>query len=108
MLSLHAGSWIPKAFSRPQSDTGAGSAGPGTALQSRTRFADEPLLTGQLGQPSSGQDTPLAPVPLPSSKAPMETFTALPSLPVPAPITGQYPATNTLPGNIRHVCSCCL
>ena len=85
---MQAGSWIPKAFSRPQSETGAGSANPSSPLQARTRFADQPLLAAPMAQPDR-QETQPALGPLPSSKAPQETFTALPSLPVPAPITGQ-------------------
>ena len=87
-MAVHAGSWIPKAFSRPQSETGAGSASPSSPLQGRTRFADQPLLVAQIAQPD-GQETQPALGPLPSSRAPQETFTALSSLPVPAPITGQ-------------------
>ena len=44
-----------------------------------------------MAQPD-GQEGPSSLGPLPSSKAPQETFTALPSLPVPAPITGQCKA----------------
>ena len=94
-MSVLTGSWIPKAFSRPQSDSSAGSAGPSSPLQGRTRFADQPLSTGQMAQPD-GWEGQSELGPLPSSKAPQETFTALPSLPVPAPIIGQCKAVSLL------------
>ena len=83
-LIIHAGTWIPKAFSRPGSDSAALPSSP-AAPQGRTRFADEPPLASQAAQPDLKEKQN---GPLPSRKAPPETFTALPSLPVPGPIAG--------------------
>ena len=83
-LIMHAGTWMPKAFSRAGSDAAALPSSP-AAAQGRTRFADEPPLASQAAQPDLKEEQN---GPLPSRKAPPETFTALPSLPVPGPIAG--------------------
>ncbi len=83
-LDMHAGTWMPKAFSRAGSDSPALPSSP-AAPQGRTRFADEPPLASQAAQPDLKEEQD---GPLPSRKAPPETFTALPSLPVPGPIAG--------------------
>jgi len=75
---------MPKAFSRAGSDGAALPSSP-AAPQGRTRFADEPPLASQAAQPDLKEEQD---GPLPSRKAPPETFTALPSLPVPGPIAG--------------------
>ncbi|DBB04488.1 TPA: hypothetical protein ACH3X1_012586 [Trebouxia sp. C0004] len=77
-----SGTWMPKAFSRSGSDSAALPSSP-AAPQGRTRFADEPTLASQAAQPDLKEEQD---VPLPSRQAPPETFTALPSLPVPGPI----------------------
>ncbi|KAL0018450.1 hypothetical protein WJX77_012272 [Trebouxia sp. C0004] len=79
------GTWMPKAFSRSGSDSAALPSSP-AAPQGRTRFADEPTLASQAAQPDLKEEQD---VPLPSRQAPPETFTALPSLPVPGPIAGE-------------------
>ncbi|KAL0054000.1 hypothetical protein WJX82_002103 [Trebouxia sp. C0006] len=87
-----SGTWLPKAFSRAGSDSAALPSSP-AAPQGRTRFADEPPLASQAAQPDLKEEQD---GPLPSRKAPPETFTALPSLPVPGPIAADalLPATS--------------
>ena len=84
-LDIHAGTWLPKAFFRPGSDSAALPSSPAPP-QGRTRFADEPPLASQAAQPDLKEEQN---GPLPSRKAPPEMFTALPSLPVPGPIAGE-------------------